>query len=85
MALRKIINEKDIKELVEQLNNFLSNAEVTLISEKSVDEKLVYYFIQKIKTQLINHCVREAANIFVSNLNVILNGELHLIIILMRT
>ena len=72
---KKIINEKDIKELVEQLNNFLSNAEVTLISEQSVDEKLVYYFIQKIKTQLINHCVREAANIFVSNLNVILNGE----------
>lgn len=72
---KKIVNEKDIKELVEHLNIFLQDSDLEIIPEKNNDEKLVYYFIQKVKTQLINQCVREAAEVFISNLEQIFNGQ----------
>ena len=101
---KKVVNEKDINELLIQLNEFLFRVNLSqliknvtlwsynenlshlvnnnlyfknynVLPTKNENEKLVYYFIQKIKTQLINMCVKESASIFIENIEEVLVGN----------
>lgn len=78
---KNVISKYDINELVKDINSLIqtiNDPEYPLLSEFKENEQgghLLYFFIQKIKTVIINVCVKKVAQLFFENIDNVLQGN----------